>query len=57
MDPYNFVKLDPDQPQRKKLDPDPDLDQHCDTGSRRNFGGLQWSYGGLGGSKWAHTSI
>ncbi len=34
MDPYNFVKLDPDQPQRKKLDPDPDLDQHCDTGSR-----------------------
>jgi hypothetical protein len=57
MDPYNFVKLDPDQPQRKKLDPDPGLDQHFDTGSRRNFGGLQWSHGGLGGSKWAHTSI
>jgi hypothetical protein len=36
MDLYNFVKLDPD----------PNLDQHCDTGSPRNFGGSQWSHGG-----------
>jgi hypothetical protein len=46
MDLYNFVKLDPYPHQRQKLDPDPNLDQHCDTGSPRNFGGLQWSHGG-----------
>jgi hypothetical protein len=46
MDLYNFVKLDPYPHQRQKLDPDPNLDQHCDTGSPRNFGGSQWSHGG-----------
>ena len=63
MDPFNFVKLDPDQPQRKKLDPDPDLDQHCDTAHPETLearnGAMEANNGAMEDSeaqKWTHTS-
>jgi hypothetical protein len=57
MDPYNFVKLDPDQPQRKKLDPDPGW---INIVTQAHAGTLEACNGAmedLEAQKWAHTSI
>ena len=63
MDPYYLEKLDPDPHQRKMVELDPDLDQHCDTAHPETLearnGAMEANNGAIDDSeaqKWIYTS-